>query len=144
MVVCLALPANGGRASPSHRHPALGGSANRSCWDERRMLIQRLRALLGHLEEEQIGQLLYLVAVGHAIIAQQIAVVLEPLHNGLGCITHRLIILPLSQARSAIAIYMRTRPRGARSCLLGVPKSHRDPTPASNGVGSFSLAPDGC
>jgi len=40
-----------------------------------------LGALVGHLEKEQIGQLLDVIAVAHAVIPQNVAVVPEFLDN---------------------------------------------------------------
>src|SRR6266699_3794590 len=54
----------------------------------RRLVIRWLRALVGHLEEEQVGQLLYIIAIRHAIIAQQVTVIPQALDNGLCCCTH--------------------------------------------------------
>ncbi len=42
----------------------------------------RLAALIGHLEEQQVGELLDLVAVAHAVVAQHVAVVPELLDDG--------------------------------------------------------------
>ena len=39
--------------------------------------VLRLGALVGHLEEQQIGELLDVVAVRHAVVAQNVAVVPE-------------------------------------------------------------------
>ena len=47
--------------------------------DERRGAERRLRLLVGHLEEEQVGELLEVVAVGEAVVAQDVAVVPEAL-----------------------------------------------------------------
>ena len=41
----------------------------------------RLRPLVGHLEEEQVGELLDVVAVGQAVVAQDVAVVPELLDD---------------------------------------------------------------
>ena len=49
------------------------------------LVVRRLGALVGHLEEQQIGELLDVVAVGHAVVAQDVAVVPEFLDDG-GCI----------------------------------------------------------
>ena len=57
-------------------------------WNARRLVIGWLRALVGHLEEEQVGQLLHVVAIGHAIIAQQVTVIPQALDNRLRCRTH--------------------------------------------------------
>jgi hypothetical protein len=40
--------------------------------------------LVVHLEEEQVGELLDVVAVGHAVVAQDVAVVPEALDDGGG------------------------------------------------------------
>ena len=42
----------------------------------------RLAALIGHLEEQQVGELLDLVAIAHAVVAQHVAVVPELLDDG--------------------------------------------------------------
>ena len=39
------------------------------------LVVWRLGALVGHLEEQQIGQLFDIVAIGHAVVAQDVAVV---------------------------------------------------------------------
>ncbi len=39
---------------------------------------------MGHFEEEQVGKLLDVVAVGHAVVAQDVAVVPEFLDDVLG------------------------------------------------------------
>ena len=36
-----------------------------------------MRALVGHLEEQQIGELLDIVAIAHAVVAKDVAVVPE-------------------------------------------------------------------
>src|SRR6266487_1127973 len=54
----------------------------------RKLVIGRLRTLIGHLEEEQIGKLLNIVAVGHAIVSQEVAVVPEALDDCLCCCGH--------------------------------------------------------
>jgi hypothetical protein len=41
------------------------------------VVVWRLGALVGHLEEEEVGQLLDVVAVGEAVVAQDVAVVPE-------------------------------------------------------------------
>ena len=44
--------------------------------------------LVVHLEEEQVGQLLDVVAVRHAVVAQDVAVVPETLDDGGGLVGH--------------------------------------------------------
>ena len=54
-------------------------------WTEpinQRPSLGRLAALIGHLEEQQVGELLYVVAIAHAIVAQHVAVVPELLDDG--------------------------------------------------------------
>ncbi len=41
---------------------------------------------MGHFEEEQVGELLDVVAVGHAVVAQDVAVVPEFLDDVLGVV----------------------------------------------------------
>jgi len=45
-------------------------------------LAEKLDLLVVHLEEEQVGELLHVVAVGHAVVAQDVAVVPQALHDG--------------------------------------------------------------
>ena len=47
-----------------------------------RLIVRGLRALGGHLEEEQVRQLLDVVAITHPVVAQDIAVVPEFLDDG--------------------------------------------------------------
>ena len=47
--------------------------------DERGPVERRLRLLVGHLQEEQVGELLEVVAVREPVVAQDVAVVPEPL-----------------------------------------------------------------
>ena len=49
------------------------------------LVIRRLSALVGHFEEQQIGELFDVVAVRHTVVAQDVAVVPEFLDDG-GCI----------------------------------------------------------
>ncbi len=44
--------------------------------------------LLVHLEEQQVGELLDVVAVGHAVVAQDVAVVPQALDDGGGAVGH--------------------------------------------------------
>src|ERR671926_1486893 len=44
--------------------------------------------LVGHLEEEQVGELLNVVAVGEAVVAEQVAVAPELLDDLLGVVVH--------------------------------------------------------
>ena len=53
------------------RRPGVGGR------DGARLVIGRLGALVGHLEEEEIGELFDVVAVAHAVVAQDVAEVPE-------------------------------------------------------------------
>ena len=41
------------------------------------LVVGRLRPLVGHLEEEQVGQLLDVIAVGEAVVTEEVAVVPE-------------------------------------------------------------------
>jgi hypothetical protein len=41
------------------------------------LVVRRLGALVGHLEEQQIGQLLDVVAIRHAVVTQDVAVIPE-------------------------------------------------------------------
>jgi hypothetical protein len=52
------------------------------------LAVRMLRALVGHLEEQQIRQLLDIVAVAHPIVAEDVAVVPEFLDDLLGVISH--------------------------------------------------------
>jgi hypothetical protein len=52
--------------------------------DEARLLVRRARTLVGHLEEQQIGELLDVIAVAHAVVAQDVAVIPEFLDDGGG------------------------------------------------------------
>ena len=42
-----------------------------------RLVVGRLGALVGHLEEEEIGELFDVVAVAHAVVAQDVAEIPE-------------------------------------------------------------------
>ncbi len=54
----------------------------------------RLGLLIGHLEEEQVGQLLDVVAVADAVVPQDVTVIPQALDNGCGwCIHTRLLII---------------------------------------------------
>jgi hypothetical protein len=44
-------------------------------------LAEHGAVLVVHLEEQQVGELLYVVAIGHAVVAQDIAVVPEALND---------------------------------------------------------------
>src|SRR6266536_6141858 len=76
-----------------------------SLGNARRLVIGRLRALIGHFEEEQVGELLDIVAVGHTIVTQEVTVVPEALDDRLCCCGHvkyPLYYLSLSCQRSPI------------------------------------------
>ena len=45
------------------------------------MIIRRLRALVRHLEEEQVRQLLDVIAIAHSVVAKDVAVVPELLND---------------------------------------------------------------
>lgn len=47
-------------------------------------MVRRLGSLVGHLEEERIDELLDVVAVGHAVVAQRTAIVPEARDDGGG------------------------------------------------------------
>jgi len=49
-------------------------------------------ALVGHLEEQQIGELLHVVAIAHAVVAQHVAVVPELLDEGVGGGVHGCLL----------------------------------------------------
>ena len=51
-------------------------------WDQTRLAVRRARTLIGHLEEQQIGELFDVVAIAHALVAQDVAVVPELLDEG--------------------------------------------------------------
>ena len=51
-------------------------------------LAELVLLLVGHLEEEQVGELLDVVAVGDAVVAQDVAVVPEALDDGGGLGRH--------------------------------------------------------
>jgi hypothetical protein len=55
-----------------------------SLWDGGRFVEGRLRLLVGHLQEEQERQLLDVIAIGQAVVAEDIAVVPELLDQGGG------------------------------------------------------------
>jgi len=48
------------------------------------LVIGRVTALIGHLQEQKIRQLLHVVAIAHAIIAQNAAIVPKLLDEGVG------------------------------------------------------------
>ena len=54
------------------------------------LVVRSLRALVGHLEKQQIRQLLDVVAIAHPVVAEDVAVVPEFLNDGRG--THVQII----------------------------------------------------
>ena len=49
-----------------------------------RSLLQLAHLLVGHLEEEQVGELLDIVAIGDAVVPQDVAVVPQALDDGCG------------------------------------------------------------
>ena len=49
--------------------------------DQARLVVRRLCAFVGHLEKQQIGELLDVIAIAHAVIAQSIAIVPEFLNQ---------------------------------------------------------------
>ena len=64
--------------TPQQRGPGIGGRYDAG------LVVRRLAALVGHLEEQQIGELLYIVAIAHAVVAQHAAIVPELLDEGVG------------------------------------------------------------
>ena len=60
------------------------------------LVVWRLGALVGHLEEQQIGQLLDVVAVAHPVVAEDIAVVPEFLDD---LITTHLCFTSITHSR---------------------------------------------
>ena len=52
------------------------------------MVPWRLGALVRHFEEEQIGELLDVIAIGEAVIAEDVAVVPEFVDEGGGIVCH--------------------------------------------------------
>ena len=56
-------------------------------------VVRRLRLLVGHLEEEQVRELLDVVAVGEAVVAEDVAVVPELLDDLLGMICRHVGIV---------------------------------------------------
>ena len=60
------------------RGPGIGAG------DDAGLAVRRLRALVGHFQEQQVSELLDIVAVAHAVIAQDVAVVPEFLDQGGG------------------------------------------------------------
>jgi hypothetical protein len=48
------------------------------------LLVRRPGALVGHLQKQQIGELLDVVAIRHAVVAQHVAVVPEFLDDAVG------------------------------------------------------------
>src|SRR5256885_11822931 len=78
----------------------------------RRLVIGWQRALVRHLEEEQVSKLLYIIAIRHAIIAQQITVIPQALDNSLCCCTHikkcsLSLTMYLATTRVATTFYQR-------------------------------------
>jgi hypothetical protein len=51
---------------------------------------------VGHLEEEQVGELLDVVAVGEAVVAEQVAVAPELLDDLLGVVVHERLTISMS------------------------------------------------
>ncbi len=64
------------------------------CGNERVLVVGRLGALVGHLEEEQVGELLDVVAVGEPVVAEQIAVVPELLDDLLAMRARHCLVFP--------------------------------------------------
>ena len=60
------------------RGPGIG------CGHDAGLVVRRLRAFIGHLQEQQVRQLLHIVAIAHAVVAQHVAVVPELLDEGVG------------------------------------------------------------
>ena len=58
------------------------------------LVVGRPAALVGHLQEQQIGELLDVVAVAHAVVTQDVAVVPEFLDDV--CAAHRVVALFVS------------------------------------------------
>ena len=72
-----------GNGLPARRLPGRAGcpSCSRRGW---RWAAPEIALLLVHLEEEQVGELFDVVAVGDAVVAQDVAVVPEALDDGGG------------------------------------------------------------
>ena len=51
------------------------------------LAAQQLVLLVGHLQEQQVGELLQVVAVGQPVVAQHVAEVPQSLHERLGVVT---------------------------------------------------------
>ncbi len=64
--------------------------------DDGRLFVRRLGLLIGHFQEEQIGQLLDVIAVTDAVIAQYVAVVPETLDDGGGLSIHMFLLFFLT------------------------------------------------
>src|SRR5579884_1404076 len=75
--------------------------------------------LVLHLEEEQVGELLQVVAVGHPIVAQDVAVVPDALDDGCGLSGHDYLLV----AKGSCAVSSPRRPRSARPNHRGSPES---------------------
>jgi hypothetical protein len=63
--------------------------------DRRLLLPGRLGLLVGHLEEEQVGELLEVVAVGEAVVAEDVAVGPELVDDAGGVGAHRRAFLAI-------------------------------------------------
>ena len=61
--------------------------------DGARLVVRRAAALVGHLEEQQVGELLDVVAIAHPVVAQDVAVVPELLDEGGGVHRDRSSVL---------------------------------------------------
>ena len=73
--------------SRARRRPArVSAGQSKPAGIARRLVVRRLRPLVRHLQEEQVGELLDVVAVGQAVVAQDVAVVPELLDDLLGMI----------------------------------------------------------
>ena len=92
MPVCLPnSPARGDSGPPVRHHHALAGSPSHNLSGYVKPGSMGETSLMGHFEEKQIGKLLYIVAIGHAVVTQDVAVVPETLDDGLGCCVHRFL-----------------------------------------------------
>jgi hypothetical protein len=88
------------------------------------LVVRRLCALVRHLEEQQIRELLDVVAVRHAVVAEDVAVVPELLDDrrSIHCLQHPLLASHHAEQADTgdaeLAAHVRYEMRPARSVLL--------------------------
>ena len=67
-------------------------------------LPQQLLLLIGHLQEQQVGELFQVVAVGQPVVAEHVAEIPELLHHGFGIGGHRGFTVSECSTRFQLAV----------------------------------------